>query len=307
MKAFLSHSSKDKWFVGQVFDKLGDAQAEYDEKTFEPTLNVQTIRNAIKRCGLFVVFLSKDSTSSPYVKEEQRAALESLGQGTLRRVLVIAIDDTSYKSLPLWLREINVLQKISNPRLAVSRIQATLVSIETESSSTDNVFVNREDELQKLRKSLSAPPGEAPVALHVSGYHGIGRRTLMRQCLKLLFPRIDTPIEISMASFEGAEELYRQLFELHRVSSLAEKISEITHFAGLDELEKAEHLASMLFEMAAKNDFIIINDEGGVLSDDGDYQPYFGKMVERLSMLSRPILGIVQTRRMKLSKQLDHK
>ncbi len=144
MKAFLSHSSKDKWFVSKVFEMLGEAQAEYDEKTFEPILNVQAIRNALKRSDLFVVFLSKDSATSTYVAEEQRAALESMGRGALRRVLIIAIDETSYKLLPPWLRETNVLQRIGAPRLAASRIQATLVSIKTEVMGADDVFVNRE-------------------------------------------------------------------------------------------------------------------------------------------------------------------
>ena len=81
LKAFLSHSSKDKCFVGQVAAALGNLQVEYDEKTFDLTLNVQAIRRSLSRSDLFVVFLSANSIASPFVAEEERSALEARGRG----------------------------------------------------------------------------------------------------------------------------------------------------------------------------------------------------------------------------------
>jgi hypothetical protein len=107
LKAFLSHSSKDKYFVGQVAAALGSLQVEYDEKTFDLTLNVQAIRRSLSRSDLFVVFLSANSIGSPFVAEEERSALEARGRGLLKKVLIFAIDSTSYRALPEWLREIN--------------------------------------------------------------------------------------------------------------------------------------------------------------------------------------------------------
>jgi hypothetical protein len=49
MKAFLSHSSKDKSFVARVAEELGKTQIEYDENTFQFTLNARAIREALKR------------------------------------------------------------------------------------------------------------------------------------------------------------------------------------------------------------------------------------------------------------------
>lgn len=49
MTAFISHSSKDKPFVRQVVDQLGSMQIEFDEVTFDYCLNVQAIRQALKR------------------------------------------------------------------------------------------------------------------------------------------------------------------------------------------------------------------------------------------------------------------
>jgi hypothetical protein len=92
---------------------LGSTQIEYDEQTLEFTLNVQGIRNAIKRSELFVAFLSENSIHSEFVKEENRSALEARGRGELRHVLVFALDKTSYTALPEWMQEINVVRHLS--------------------------------------------------------------------------------------------------------------------------------------------------------------------------------------------------
>jgi hypothetical protein len=47
MKAFLSHSSLDKGYVRQVYEKLGQGLAEYDERTFDlGALNVAAMGRA---------------------------------------------------------------------------------------------------------------------------------------------------------------------------------------------------------------------------------------------------------------------
>jgi hypothetical protein len=132
VKAFLSHSSKDKYFVRQVAASLGVPQVEYDEHTFEFSLNVEAIRRALKRSDLFVLFLSANSVTSSFVADEQRAALEARGRGIIKKVLVFAIDNTSYKALPEWLREINVVQQLSSPKACARRIQSSLIALDAE-------------------------------------------------------------------------------------------------------------------------------------------------------------------------------
>jgi hypothetical protein len=134
MKAFLSHSSKDKVFVSQVVKQLGILQCEYDEYTFDFTLNTAAIRSALKRCGLFVLFLSSNSVNSSFVDEELRTALEGRAKGLIKQILIFSIDLTSYKALPEWLREINVVQHMSNPKACGRKIQAALIALETEVS-----------------------------------------------------------------------------------------------------------------------------------------------------------------------------
>ena len=72
MRAFLSHSSKDKGFVEGVADLLKPGTFELELATFDAgLLNATIIAEALRRCDLFCLFLSEeDSVQSPYVSFE---------------------------------------------------------------------------------------------------------------------------------------------------------------------------------------------------------------------------------------------
>src|SRR5262245_58487529 len=71
MKAFLSHSSKDKGLVDTVAKQLGRQFCLYDRLAFSTG---EEFKAAIQRCldqaALFVLFASKDSLISTWVKFE---------------------------------------------------------------------------------------------------------------------------------------------------------------------------------------------------------------------------------------------
>lgn len=296
MVAFLSHSSKDKWFVSQVAANMGPLEYEYDEHTFEYTLNVQAIRNALKRSQIFVVFLSKDSVSSSFVKEEQRQALEALGRGEIRRIAVFAIDDTSYKALPAWLREINVAHQITNPKACARRIQAMRLEV-IASEGRAELYLGRDSEEADLRKALAAPADSAPIALHAVGFHGIGRRTFLRNSLARLFPRYYSVfLEITASQYQGVEDLYRSLYNLHVVSSRSDMISDFECFSTYKLADQVSIVSEMIKEMAGRGEFILVNDEAGIYDDSGNYHRHWAEILEHLRPLKRPVLGFVQVR-----------
>ena len=179
MKAFLSHSSKDKQFVRQVGTLLGAGQCEYDEHSFEFTLNAQAIRQALARSDIFVLFLSASSVKSSFVLEEMSTALDYRAQGKIRRVLIFAIDDTSYSALPEWLKSINVVIRASGAKVCARAIEAEMFALAAEDQKGSLIYIPRTKEERELRKALSQAPGRAPVAIHVVGHLGLGRRTLL--------------------------------------------------------------------------------------------------------------------------------
>ena len=263
---------------------------------------MQAIRRAFARSSLFVLFLSEHSIKSTFVDEEIRAALDFRGQGTLKKVFICPLDDTSYRALPDWLRATNVVVRLKSALTIARKIEAELFALEAESASLRPIVIPRDEEEQSIIAALSLPPGKAPIALHVVGHVGIGRKTLLRKTLTAVFPRqIQTYIPIAMERFEGVNEFYRQLYELFIVSSIEEQIETFDFFAKCTEDAQVEILADLFADITASEEFVILDDHGGVYSDEGDYQPFFAALIEKLKGASRPILAFVQTRMMPLN------
>ena len=301
MKAFLSHSSKDKSFVEKVAQYLGSALCEYDQYTFEYKLTSQAIRDAFARCNVFVLFLSENSIQSNFVSEEMRTALDFRGLGTIKKTIIIALDNTSYQALPEWMRDINVASKLISPLTVGRKIETALLAAEAEQQSNVEIYVPREAEEQALRRALSKPPGEAPISIHAVGHLGIGRRTFIRKTLSAVYPRqIQTFIHISLGKFEGVNEFYRRLYEHYRVTSINEKIANFDLFQKSDEEKQVASLLDLFTEIAGGEECILVEDEGGVYTDDGEYQAFLASVIEGVRGASRPLIAFAQTRMMPL-------
>ena len=89
MRAFLSHSSRDKAIVEETASHLDAGQVELDSFTLERGLfNVVAIQEALKRSAIFVLFLSADSTASGYVQFEASIAQDLIARKVIDRFLV---------------------------------------------------------------------------------------------------------------------------------------------------------------------------------------------------------------------------
>ena len=307
MKAFLSHSSKDKFFVGQVATALGALQVEYDEKTFDLTLNAQAIRRALSRSDLFVVFLSANSIGSPFVAEEERSALELRGRGLLRKTLIFAVDNTSYRALPEWLREINVVHQLSSPKACARRIQSALIELDAEAYREVGLYIGREEEEKHLRRALSVPAAETPLAVHAVGHLGIGRRTFLRKSLKTVYPRqFEVFVEITFGHYAGIEDLFRALHDLDTVASLSETIATFEAFSTKSYADQISEIADILSRLTSNGEFLVVIDDGGVYNDHGDYQPFFRGLLAALEKFSHPVIGFVQYRMMPFSTRQNY-
>lgn len=94
MRAFLSHSSKDKGFVEAVAKLLRPGTFELDSETFDAGLvNSDAIISALRRSDLFCLFLSEASVTSSYVNFETLLSVELIAGGGIRRFLAICLDE----------------------------------------------------------------------------------------------------------------------------------------------------------------------------------------------------------------------
>jgi hypothetical protein len=307
MKAFLSHSSKDKAFIRKVAEELGLTQIEYDEKTLEYTLNMAAIRRALTRCSVFVAFVSRNSISSNFVNEELRSALEARGRGDLRGIMVISIDGTSHPALPEWMREINITHQISSPKMCARKIQAALIASDSESAKISSYYLGREEDQKQLLRAVAKPPKQVPISLHIVGHYGIGRRTFLQKSLASAYPRLFSVFpEVTMGPYDGTEELFRSIYDLSVASTLSEKIAAFNAFELKSPMEQIGVISEMIADMIDAGEFLTIVDDGGALTEDGDLQPHIVNLIKQLESINRPTIAIIQYRNLPLSKQQNH-
>lgn len=96
-KIFLSHSSKDKEYVGYIANLLGKDHCTYDEMCFEYGMkNIDEIFKEIDKTSIFVFFISDNSLKSDWVKDELDLAEEKLKDSShkLSQIFPIIIDNT---------------------------------------------------------------------------------------------------------------------------------------------------------------------------------------------------------------------
>src|SRR4051812_23325787 len=148
-RAFLSHSSADKYFVERVADQLGRGQIQIDSRLFEPGVDFrESIRTAVADAGLLVLFASRASLESFWVKYELDAA-EVRGKPHLTFLLD---RDLSAKDLPTWMRT-RLVEHAASPSKASRLIQNRLVEL----SATEEpaLFFGRERDLEEIAGELS--------------------------------------------------------------------------------------------------------------------------------------------------------
>lgn len=130
-KIFLSHSSKDKEYVGYIANLLGKDHCTYDEMCFEYGMkNIDEIFKEIDKTSIFVFFISDNSLKSDWVKDELDLAEEKLKDSShkLSQIFPIIIDNTityADSRIPDYLKKgigsYNI-RPISTPQVAYKKI-----------------------------------------------------------------------------------------------------------------------------------------------------------------------------------------
>ena len=147
MKAFLSHSSRDKATVTQIAEQLGLANVELDADTFDRgLLNVVAIQTALQKTSLFVLFLSSDALKSGYVRYETMLGQELLAHGVIERFLVVCLDSEAFASADEQWKAFNFVRKAVSPQSIARLIQHNLILLGSIASGTKQPFVGRAKE-----------------------------------------------------------------------------------------------------------------------------------------------------------------
>jgi len=271
MRAFLSHSSKNKDFVRKVYDNLGSSLAEFDERTFQAgDFNIAAIEAGLKRSDLFVLFVTPASLSSGYVEIEAMLAQEHLAQRKIKKILTFCLENTRPENLPGILSNIAAVRRITSPEAISRTIRSSLVDLSLENGDTVRPFVGREDEKSEISLKLSDPEKSTPAALMLSGVDGVGRRTLAKKIFEDIFPHLPKiHPSINLISGSGASEVYRDLLSINSTFSKTDLFENISKFDSLNEEERNRKISELIEEISEQDQILFIVDDGGLLLDDG--------------------------------------
>ena len=191
MRAFLSHSSKDKEFVDIVSEHLRPGTYEMDSMTFDAgILNSEAISRALARCDLFCLFLSKSSVSSSYVDFEILLGTEFLARGSISRFIGICLDEEAFALARDSVKFYNIIRKAPEPEAAARLIQGQLISASIKSNKFNHPFVGRGQELNTLYDEASDHQKPSVKGLYFSGNAGTGRRSLALKFYENYLPHV---------------------------------------------------------------------------------------------------------------------
>lgn len=285
MRVFLSHSSVNKDFVSQVFREIGQANAEYDEKTFSAGLfNVDAILEGLGRSDVFALFATPESLASGYVEQEIKFASEFLAQRKIKKIYTFCLGAVTPSQLSLTLRSISAIRHITNAGACARFLKAALIQLDLADGTKARPYIGREQITKAIKDRLASPDDRTPVAIAISGVDGVGRRTLIRKVFSEVYPGI-TSLPPSIAINENAEisDLYRSLVDLGRPPFEGDLLAAATRFEGLSYHQKLAEIVGILENIQDNNETIFIIDAGGLLQDSGELVGLFKDIIRELS------------------------
>ncbi len=284
MRAFLSHSSKDKGYVDAVASLLKPGTFEQDSQTFDAGLiNSQAIIAAMRRCDLYCLFLSANSLNSAYVDFETLLGIEFIASGKVGKFLVICLDDSAFSSASASVKFFNIIRKGTDADAVARLIQGHLISAAGAQFQT-HPFLGRDQEMSDLEKQATDHRRPNSKAIFISGNFGSGRRTLAKQFYDRRFPQVGKNFpSIVVDAFAGLEELYRKVLgALRPTVGISELRTRTQAFSIATVEEKARLIAQLFSSLLGSREASIVLDTGGVLTDSGEFVSEVNSVIDKL-------------------------
>ena len=299
MKAFLSHSSKDKGFVEGVADYLRPGTYELDSRTFDAGLiNSQAIMTALEGSDVFCLFLSEASTTAAYVDFETLLGIEFFARGSIGRFIAVCLDEAAFSKASAGVKFFNIVRKSNEVESTARLIQGAMISASASKGQSVHPFLGREDESIELEKQLTDHNRPLSKAIYVSGNYGTGRRTFARNVFQSQYRHVN-PIfpTIEVSSFNGVEELYRKFLRTLRPSITASELRTRLHtFSTANHTEKLRLTAQMINSLLVAREAVFLVDEGGMLQDSGAFVPEINELIGFLEAKPHPPVCIIAPR-----------
>jgi hypothetical protein len=309
MKAFLSHSSKDKHFVQKVAEELTTNWCVYDAFSFdEGTLISDEIISRLNETDLFVIFLSENALKSEWVQTEIKKAYDLWTIGEMKTILPIIIDDKtthSSEGIPLWLKNHYNIKPIRRYKKVVQRIRQELIkiswSIYENKKDLDNLFVGRNNLIDTL-EGRYREKFNPPLAVIASGISGIGRKSLVKEYLKKI-RLIDISQQIPIIVLESNESIEDAILKIYDLG-FSEFDLNFNSIASMSLDKKIDLLLNLFYDIQQEKEIIFIEDNGCLVLPEGNLNSWMLELLKKEKTngtIFKQIIGIISKYKFKKS------
>ena len=270
MRAFLSHSSKDKGLVNNVHEVLGSQATWLDCVEIEwGDLFLERIAKAIESASDFVLFWSQFSAKSEWVRLELNMAFIQMLKDKAIRLRVVTLDATE---LPLYLKPFHCLM-VGNSSDPVGEIVDGLTKLlQQPQRGARNKFLNRSSELSRIEQAIDDPDC---FLVALSGFQGIGKRSLVAEALRRFFEGIDR-VDIEVNRGTGPVEFAMQLKAATQGLPLSE---------GLSGEKLTTEIRLGIEEVAKSGRFLTINNIQHWLDEDNEPVPPLTTVIDAITSI----------------------
>jgi hypothetical protein len=297
VKAFLSHSSKDKEFVRAVAQELGRQHCIFDEQAFKTGDEFkQSIELGFDYSSIFVLFASKNSLLSNWVDFEVEEAWYKTLEKNLRKALVYIITDSiDIENLPIWLKRAKI-QRGNVPKIVAREIRTHLDKIGEERK---NPFVGRTEDIQALQEILTPADVEYPPhVFFVTGLPGIGRRSLIQQVVQNILDLKPLRSPLRLGEGFSIQDICSSVANLAEPYSTDSRFQQIMkEIQALSKEDALSRTLTNLRRMTNNGELPIFLDEGGLFDSDGNISEPVQSIIQALSPNDEAYIAIVSSRK----------
>jgi len=281
-KAFLSYSAANRDFVDLVATDLGRLLCFIDHKSFDSAIEINaSIEQCLNNSNLFVLFASKASLSADWVNLEINEAFYQKIHKQLDRILVLRLDkDLPITSFPAWLRRCKILD-IESYKQAVREIRHHLGELLVVDKKP--LFVGRGAEIAEAEATLF-PPAESilPRIMAFVGLPQIGRRSVAKRTAENALG-FKTAVEITLESSDNIQDVaFKLAAEIEPFSGHASLLQLQARITAFNEDEAVKYCVGLIKKIVESNSIPIFVDQGGLMSEEGNFAPRFQTLLSSL-------------------------
>lgn len=277
MRAFLSHSSKDKSIVEKVWTRLGSELSWLDKAEIEfGDVLLEKIVGGIEESTDFILFWSKNSAIAPWVRYElNMAVIKSIEQKGFK-IRVVKLDDTD---LPLYLKPMLFLDATNNLENLPEELLKKIKEGKKEKVKRKQ-FVNRSTELGLIEE---ANDNFETAIITLFGIYGIGKKALIRRSNEFLY----SGGKIVGIQVKPGFDLVALALEL----SFNAKVKIKEKFDDNEDVK--QHLIYLIEKLHSDGNLLAFYDVQHWLTEDGELgeelEFIFSTVKERKAFFNRPI------------------